>query len=423
MLPISKPFVLHVLCHGGYNNKILLCLKFFDWASLQPRFIHTRAIFVAIFRILTQASYVLLVLEFLQTLWKHVITHRVHFDDTLVVVYANAGKPDVALHMFGKMRFQWLDLDGISYRILLNALAREDYFNAFSIILSHIRMKGYTTSVTDVIVVKFFYKQGKLNEAKDYLNCLLGSGKETHGFEVNFLLGSLLPQKPFFLILSTSDDLPSLSSLLLPISKPFVLHVLCHGGYNNKILLCLKFFDWASLQPRFIHTRAIFVAIFRILTQASYVLLVLEFLQTLWKHVITHRVHFDDTLVVVYANAGKPDVALHMFGKMRFQWLDLDGISYRILLNALAREDYFNAFSIILSHIRMKGYTTSVTDVIVVKFFYKQGKLNEAKDYLNCLLGSGKETHGFEVNFLLGSLLPQKPFFLVSYKEIDNGML
>ncbi|CAK8538590.1 unnamed protein product [Lathyrus sativus] len=212
-------------------------------------------------------------------------------------------------------------------------------------------------------------------------------------------------------ILSSGDDFsPSLSALSLPLSEPVVLHVLRHGGNNNEILSCLKFFDWAGRQPGFNHTRATFVAIFRILTRASHVPLVLEFLQTFRKRVFAHRVRFNDTLVVGYAIAGKPEVALHVFGKMRFQGLDLDGFSYHILLNALAEEDYFNAFRIVLSQIQMKGYATSVTDAIVVKFLCKQGKLDEAEDYLNCLLGSGKELHGSEVSFLVGSLCENNRF-------------
>ncbi|KAL5101578.1 hypothetical protein RYX36_005905 [Vicia faba] len=212
-------------------------------------------------------------------------------------------------------------------------------------------------------------------------------------------------------ILSSGDDFsPSLTSLSLPLTEQFVLTVLRHGGVNNEILSCLKFFDWAGRQPRFNHTRATFVAIFRILTRASHAPLVLEFLQTFQKGFFAHRVQFNDTLVIGYSIAGKPEAALHVFGKMRFQGLDLDGFSYHILLNALAEEDYFNAFSIVLSQIQMKGYATSVTGAIVVKFLCKQGKLDEAEDYLNGLLGSGKELHGSEMCFLVGSLCENNRF-------------
>ncbi|CAJ2634337.1 unnamed protein product [Trifolium pratense] len=212
-------------------------------------------------------------------------------------------------------------------------------------------------------------------------------------------------------ILSSGDDFSSsLSSLSLPLSEPFVIRVLRHGGDNNDILSCLKFFDWAGRQPCFNHTRATFIAIFRILTRGNLMPLVLDFLQLFRKRGFQHRVRFNDTLVVGYAIAGKPDVALHVFGKMRFQGLDLDGFGYHILLNALAEDNYFNAFNTILNQIRIRGYATSVTDSIVVKCMCKQGRLDEAEDYLNGLLGSGKELHGSEVSLLVSSLCDRNRF-------------
>ena len=40
--------------------------------------------------------------------------HRVRFYDTLVMGYAVSGKPEIALQLFAKMRFQGLDLDSFA---------------------------------------------------------------------------------------------------------------------------------------------------------------------------------------------------------------------------------------------------------------------------------------------------------------------
>ncbi|GAU32154.1 hypothetical protein TSUD_68250 [Trifolium subterraneum] len=227
-------------------------------------------------------------------------------------------------------------------------------------------------------------------------------------------------------ILSSTDDFSSsLSSLSLPLTPDFVIRVLRHGADNNDILSCLKFFDWAGHQPRFHHNRATFIAIFRILTRANLIPLVVDFLQTFRKRVFTHRVRFNDTLVVGYAIAGKPEIALQVFGKMCFQGLDLDSFGYHILLNALAEDNYFNAFNMILNQIRGRGYAASVTDAIVVKFMCKQGKLDEAENYLNGLLGSGKKLHGSEVGFLVDSLCERNRFehAVELVKEFGNSGL
>ncbi|XP_045821186.1 pentatricopeptide repeat-containing protein At1g71210, mitochondrial [Trifolium pratense] len=225
---------------------------------------------------------------------------------------------------------------------------------------------------------------------------------------------------------SGGDDFSSsLSSLSLPLTPEFVISVLRHGGDNNDIQSCVKFFDWAGRQPRFHHTRATFVAIFRILTHADHIPCVVDFLQKFRERVVAHRVRFNDTLVVGYAIAGKLDIALQVFGKMCFQGLDLDTFGYHILLNALAEDNYFNAFNMILNQIRVRGYATNVTDAIVVKFMCKQGRLDEAEDYLNGLLGSGKKLRGSEVGFLVGSLCERNRFehAVELVKEFGNSGL
>ncbi|XP_057441479.1 pentatricopeptide repeat-containing protein At1g71210, mitochondrial-like [Lotus japonicus] len=214
-----------------------------------------------------------------------------------------------------------------------------------------------------------------------------------------------------FQILSSGDDFSAaLSALSLPLSESFVLRVLSHGGGDGDILSCLKFFDWAGRQPRFNHTRATFAAIFRILSRAKLRPLILDFLRKFSRGRVTHKVRFHDTLVVGYAIAGKPDIALHLFGKMRFQGLDLDGFGYHVLLNSLVEDNYQNAFDVIANQIRRKGYESHVTNVIVIKHLCKEGRLEEVEAYLNGLVGSGKELHGSEVNFLVGVLCDSNRF-------------
>lgn len=144
-----------------------------------------------------------------------------------------------------------------------------------------------------------------------------------------------------FAILGTQvdEDLASrraadlaLSQLGLRLSEAFVLEVL---SYGKDVLACLKFFDWAGRQPGFHHTRATFNTILKILSKAELMSLMLDFLDNYRRQRYLHRVRFHDTLVMGYAVAGKPDVALQLFAKMRFQGLDLDSFAYHMLLNAL----------------------------------------------------------------------------------------
>ncbi|XP_057421647.1 pentatricopeptide repeat-containing protein At1g71210, mitochondrial-like [Lotus japonicus] len=212
-------------------------------------------------------------------------------------------------------------------------------------------------------------------------------------------------------ILSSDDDFSAaLSALSLPLSETFVLRVLRHGGDDGDILSCLKFFDWAGRQPRFYHTRTTFVAIFRILSCARLRPLVFDFLRDFRSCSFPHRARYHDTLVVGYAIAGKPDIALHLLGRMRFQGLDLDGFGYHILLNSLAENNCYNAFDVIANQICMRGYESHMTNVIVIKHLCKQGRLEEAEAHLNGLVGSGKELHRSELSFLIGVLCESNRF-------------
>ncbi|KAK7320485.1 hypothetical protein VNO77_29996 [Canavalia gladiata] len=214
-----------------------------------------------------------------------------------------------------------------------------------------------------------------------------------------------------FEILSSSDDFSAaLSSLSLPLTESFVLRVLRHGAANGDILSCLKFFDWAGRQPGFYHTRATFITVFHILSRANLMPLVLDFLYSFRKRVFAHRVRFNDILVVGYAIAGKPEVALQLFGKMRFHGLDLDCVGYHVLLSALVEHNYFNAFDVIVRHIRGRGYESHVTNVIIIKCLCRQGRLDEAEGFLNGLVCRGTELQGPEVSFLVTTLCESNRF-------------
>ncbi|XP_040993246.1 pentatricopeptide repeat-containing protein At1g71210, mitochondrial [Juglans microcarpa x Juglans regia] len=210
------------------------------------------------------------------------------------------------------------------------------------------------------------------------------------------------------------DDLPSrraadlaLSQLGLRLSESFVLEVL---GYGSDVLSCLKFFDWAGRQPGFHHTRATFYAIFKILSKAKLMSLMLDILHNYKTQRYFHRVRFYDTLVMGYAVAGKPDIALQVFGRMRFQGLDLDSFSYHVLLNALVEESCFDAVDAILKQIQMRGFENGITHSITVKNYCKQNRLDEAEAFLRGLMSEGRELDGHGVSGLVDALCKSNEF-------------
>ncbi|KAK4486771.1 hypothetical protein RD792_006648 [Penstemon davidsonii] len=190
-----------------------------------------------------------------------------------------------------------------------------------------------------------------------------------------------------FEILRTRDDF-SLDSALSPfnlhLTETLVLDVLNYE--KNDVLSCLKFFDWAGRQSGFHHTRATFNAIFRILSKAKLMPLMLDFLQNFRKQRYVHKVTYHGILVVGYAISGKCELALQVFGKMRFSGTDLDGFAYHVLLNSLVEQGYFDVVETFGKEIRIRGFMNDVTHSIMMKSFVKQNELEEGELYLRSLI-------------------------------------
>ncbi|KAF9625041.1 hypothetical protein IFM89_017189 [Coptis chinensis] len=203
------------------------------------------------------------------------------------------------------------------------------------------------------------------------------------------------------------DDLPvsartselELSQLGLRLNEMFVLRVLKSG---KDVLSCLKFFDWAGRQPGFYHTRATFHAIFKILSKQKLMSVMLDFLESYRMQKMSHRVRFYDTLVAGYAVAGKPGIALKLFGAMRFQGFDLGPFAYHVFLNALVEQSCFDVVEVVLKQIKLRGLENeSKGDVIndhmvgiLVDAHCKKNKFKEAHRLMEDFWGLRKFSLG-----------------------------
>ncbi|XP_015582972.2 pentatricopeptide repeat-containing protein At1g71210, mitochondrial [Ricinus communis] len=218
-----------------------------------------------------------------------------------------------------------------------------------------------------------------------------------------------------FEILSNQDEVDelALSQLGLRLTESLVLDVLHYGNSKKDVLSCLKFFDWAGRQSGFYHTRATFHAIFKILSKAKLMQLMLDFLDNYMKHrFANHKLGygFYSTLIMGYSVAGKPQVALQLFGKMRFLGRDLDAFAYHILLNSLVEECCFDAVDDIAKQISIRGFESHITHSIVVKSFCKQRMLDEAEAYLRRMILQGESGNGAAVGILVGAFCQKDQF-------------
>ncbi|CAI9782464.1 unnamed protein product [Fraxinus pennsylvanica] len=135
-----------------------------------------------------------------------------------------------------------------------------------------------------------------------------------------------------------------------------------------------------------------------------------------------HKVRFYNTLVIGYAVAGKSEVALELFGRMRFQGMDLDTFAYHVLLNSLVEEGYFDVVEMVAKQIRVQEIQNEVTNSIMMKSFCKQNELERAENYLRGLVGdngmglsraAGVDLDTFAYHVLLNSLVEEGYFDVV----------
>ncbi|KAK1432373.1 hypothetical protein QVD17_09269 [Tagetes erecta] len=201
----------------------------------------------------------------------------------------------------------------------------------------------------------------------------------------------------------------ALSRLDLRLTETLVLDVLY---YAKDVLSCLKFFDWAGRQPGFHHTRATFNAIFKILSKAKLMTLMLDYLDDYSKRRGNHKTSYHTVLVMGYAVAGKPEIALYLFGRMRYQGIDLDDFAYHVLLNGLVEENCFDGVESVAKQIKMRGFESEVTHSILVKGFCRKKEFDRAETYLRGVLDSGVKlkTSGYIVGALVDGLCKNDQF-------------
>ncbi|CAN6277431.1 unnamed protein product [Urochloa humidicola] len=173
-LPLSEQLVLSVLGHrprrfADDDALLLLRLKFFDWSGRRPRYRHTRAVYHAVFRLLSRARRNAVVVNWLR-LFSDNLSASGHprFYDTLVIGYAVAGDPQRGLIVLGNMRFRGLDLDAVSSRILLNSLVDASLHDLADSFARNLPASPHATC----ILIKSMCRRARLEDAVALLDTL-----------------------------------------------------------------------------------------------------------------------------------------------------------------------------------------------------------------------------------------------------------
>ncbi|XP_016435291.2 pentatricopeptide repeat-containing protein At1g71210, mitochondrial [Nicotiana tabacum] len=377
-LRLSEALVLDVLNYEK-NKDVLSCLKFFDWAGRQPGFHHTRATFNAIFKILSKAKLMSLMVEFLDKYMKQRYFHKARFYNTLVIGYSVAGKPELALQLFGRMRFQGVDLDAFAYHVLLNALVEDGFYDAFEMVLKQIKFRGFEDSITHAIFVKSLCQQTELDRAEEYLRGLLrNGGVGLSGIVVANLVDALCKSKQFMRAASLVQDFRE--SGLVPMEQAYSVWIkdLAQAGELSEAVEFLKgkkLFD--GYVPDVFRYNSL---VCRLLRENR-----LEQVYDLLMDMKDQDIVPDDVTMNVtlcfFCKVGMADVALELYDSRAEFGLSVSSMTYNYLINTLLGDASVDEAYFVLKNAIEQGYFPGRrTFSIIADALCREGKLDRVKE-------------------------------------------
>ncbi|KAF3452362.1 hypothetical protein FNV43_RR02795 [Rhamnella rubrinervis] len=412
-LRLSETFVLEVLRYGYHREDVLSCLKFFDWAGRQPGFHHTRATFSYIFKILSRAKLMSLILDFLGNYIKQNYAHKVRFHDTLVMGYAVAGKPEIALQLFGKMRFQGLDLDSFAYHVLLNALVEEKYFDAVQVIFKQISIRGFENDITYSVMMKSFCKQEKLDEAESYLRELAANKRPLSGHVLSVLVDALCKNKKFERASSLIEEFRDSHMVLIEHAYGVLIRDLVKAG---KLDGALEFFkNKKSLDGYVPDVFRYNILICRLLRE-NRLMEVCDLLTEMNEGQISPDEVTMNAALCLFCKAGMVDVALNLYNARSEFGLTPNSMAYNYLINTLCGDGSIDEAYWVLKNCIDQGFLLGRrTFSILADALCRQGNLDKMKELVDV---------AFERNYLLNdSVLNKYISALCRARKVELGYL
>ncbi|ERN11777.1 pentatricopeptide repeat-containing protein At1g71210 [Amborella trichopoda] len=357
------------------QKDVLPSLKFFDWAGRQAGYRHTGAAFHAIFKMLSRAKLMTVMLDWLETFTKQrsVYTFRLH--DTLVIGYAVAGKPEIALQIFGKMRFQGLDLDGFAYNVLLNGLVEDNCFDAEDIIAKQIEMRGFRNGITFCISMKSLCKQNRLDEAMNLLLELLRNGNDVNEYMLTITVDALCRQRRFVEVEGLMEEFRDSGKISMSNAyNTWITHLVETGSIDSAMEL---FHDEKNV--------GFFSPWLRCYTVLITGLLRKDRLEEIYDLLVEMRLRgiFADrntmnATVCFFCKAGMVDVAIELYNDRLEMGFCPSYLAYNSLINALCRDWRVDeAFRVLEDGLQGNYFPGKKTFFILADALYRSGDLDK----------------------------------------------
>lgn len=292
--------------------------------------------------------------------------------------YAVAGKPEVALQLFGKMRFQGLDLDPFGYHVLLNALVEENCVDAFENILKQIQMRGFENEVTHSIMVKSYWNQNRLDEAEAFLRGLVSQGRESNGHAVSVLVDALCKKNMFQEAGKLVDEFQKSGTVPMEQAYGVWIRDLAHAGRLSDALEFLR--SKKSLEGYVPEVFRYNVLICRLLRDNR-----LEELYDLLIDMKEDQICADkvtmNAALSFFCKAGMVDVALELYNSRSEFALSPNSMAYNYLINTLCGNGGIDeAYRVLKDSIDRGYFPGRRTFSILSDALCREGKLDKMKE-------------------------------------------
>lgn len=293
--------------------------------------------------------------------------------------YAVAGKPEVALQLFGKMRFQGLDLDAFAYHVLLNALVEENCFDAVQVVASQISMRGFENDVTQSVMVKWFCKQNMLDEAEGYLRRLVTDGRsgKVNGSVVGVLIHALCKHKKFKQAGKLLDEFRG-SGLVLDSAYAVWIGDLAQAGRLDE---ALKIFQSKKSLEGYVPDVFRYNILIGRLLRENRLEEVFDLLLEMKEDGISPDQVTMNAALCFFCKAGMVDIALELYNS-RFEFgLSPNSMAYNYLINTFCGNGSIDEAYRVLKYSMDQGYFPGrKTFSILADALCREGKLDKMKE-------------------------------------------
>jgi len=283
------------------------------------------------------------------------------------------------------MRFIGLDLDSFGYHVLLDSLVKKNYLNAFDIILSQIRARGFENHTTNIIVVKYLCKERRLEEAEGFLNGLMFRGEGLKGPEVSFLVGALCERFRFERAVELVKQFGS--SGLVPLDHAYGAWVkgLVKGGRVDE---ALEFFsqkkDSDGYSPS---TVGYNILIYRLLRQ-NRLRQVYDLLVDMNESCIPPDIFTMNAVLCFFCKVGMADVARQLFNSRSEFGLSVNRLACKYLVLTLCWDGgVVEAYNVVRSLVDQGYFPDGRTFCTLASALCRECKIDEMKELMQLSVG------------------------------------